>query len=111
MNITIADNYYSLDFSNYRSFYSRKSISPVGATPNVVTPKETGGCWIARFIHDLLILMNKVEKGDKPLVYSVGGGKRLVAWNSSFFIEPMVTTFSDFSKSCGLGLLYIIFFL
>ena len=79
MSIVIANDYYTLDFSNYDSFYSRSSCSPVGATPYTETP-NAGGCWISRIIHQLFWMMNKVDRSDKAIVYSVGGGKRLVAW-------------------------------
>jgi hypothetical protein len=94
MSITIANDYYTLDFSNYDSFYSRRSHSPVGAAPHVKTPKA-GGCMISRFIHHLII-MNKVDRSDIAVVYSVGGGKRLVAWKQEN--EEICV---DFSKLIG----------
>lgn len=79
MSIIIPNDYYVLDFSNYDSFYSRSLRSPQGATPHTETP-NAGGCWISRIIHQLFWMMNKVDRSDKEVFFSVGGGKRLVAW-------------------------------
>ena len=77
MGTSVAHDY-TLDFSCYNSFYSKRSISPIGAPPHISTP-NAGGCMVSRFLHDLIV-MNRVDKTEQQVVYSVGGGKRLVAW-------------------------------
>lgn len=79
MSVTSSYNY-TLDFSNYKIFYSKRSASPTGISPHVDTP-NAGGCIISRLIHDL-ILMNKIDKDkcDKQVIYSASGGKSIVSW-------------------------------
>jgi len=78
MSITI-DHDYTLDFSNYKYFYSKLLRSPTGAPPHIDYWADAGGCLISRLMHGL-IMMNKIYKSDKPVKLSAKGGMRLVAW-------------------------------
>ncbi|GEM_PF-5151890 len=70
---------YTLDFSNYKSFYANREHSPTGIPPNFHASLDAGGCMISRLIHGL-IFVNKVDKSEKRVIYSTSSGKRLVAW-------------------------------
>lgn len=70
---------YTLDFSNYESFYAKRKKRPRGFPEHIHVSRDAGGCMISRFIHGL-ICVNKVDKSEKRITYSTSGGKRLVAW-------------------------------